>query len=147
MNYDNMQAYISYKYLMGKPAFSAGYNGTFVFCFRSINWFFKALTTFMMASLRNKKLQNLDHFNETIIEGVCLKIDKSGILKNETCEMNRSFQVMIYFAAKSFAGVSSTLGTVTFKIPFSYFASMSISFASPCKEKERLKELNEYSFS
>lgn len=35
-----------------------------------------------------KKLQNLAHFNETIIEGnVCLKVDSSGTQENKLCEI------------------------------------------------------------
>lgn len=49
-----------------------------------------------------KKLQNLDHFNETIIEGqVCLKIDKSGTKENKNCEIKLVVPGNDLFATKN----------------------------------------------
>lgn len=49
-----------------------------------------------------KKLEKLDHYNETIIESqVCLKIDKSGTVENKTCEIKLVVPGNDLFAAKN----------------------------------------------
>lgn len=49
-----------------------------------------------------KKLQNLGHLNETIIEGnVCLKMDKSGTQENKICEIKLVVPGNDLFAVKN----------------------------------------------
>jgi putative sigma-54 modulation protein len=60
---------------------------------------FKATKTLL--DFATKKLQNLHHLNETILEGiVCLKINKPEIPENKTCEIKLAIPGNDLFASK-----------------------------------------------
>ncbi len=60
---------------------------------------FKATKTLL--NFVTKKLLNLHHLNETILEAsVCLKIDKQGIPENKTCEIKLTVPGNDLFASK-----------------------------------------------